>query len=89
MKTIQKFVVKHGDDDVEMPKNAMILDVQCQIETGFCLWALVDPKEEKKERREFLIYDTGHDIKDSDNLMYLGTTQDLPFVWHIFEKLVP
>ncbi len=69
---------------VDMPKGATLLSFQLQGAQP-CLWALVDPFEEK-ETREFRVVGTGHDIEDSDSLRFVGTIQmmDGILIWHLF-----
>lgn len=67
--------------EIEMPVGATILSVQMQGGTAQ-LWALVDPYA-GTERRRFAVIGTGWDIPDHH--VYLGTWQDGPFVWHLFE----
>ena len=80
MKQIWKFKV---GSIIEMPKGAEILTVKMQSSFDTCLWALVD-SEKETEKREFEIIGTGQEF-DSDNRKYVGTWQDGPFVWHLFE----
>lgn len=51
-----------------------------------CLWAIVD-SEAPKEVRRFAIFSTGFALPPQDECCYVGTTQDGPFVWHLFELL--
>jgi hypothetical protein len=48
-----------------------------------CIWAKVSPENEL-EKRQFLVVGTGHTFDDTD-MVYIGTYQDGPFVWHLFE----
>jgi len=85
-KRIWKFTFEPTDNiEIEMPKNAEILTVQTQCEQS-CIWALVNPKEEK-EIRKFRLVGTGHII--NDNLgKYIGTFQIMngQLIFHLFEK---
>lgn len=80
---IWKFPLEIKDRNyVQMPAVAQILSVQMQNGVP-CIWAMVDPHSEKITRT-FLIYGTGHPISPLKK-KYLGTTQDPPYVWHVFE----
>ena len=79
-KQIWKFEIKEGC--IIMPIGAKILSVQSQRERGM-IWALVDPNAED-EPRHFAIVGTGETF-DETNMTYIGTFQDSPFVWHLFE----
>jgi len=76
--------------EFEMPKGAEILCVQIQSHlavTAICIWALVDSLEARVERRRFMVIGTGHELYGVRNVKYVGTVQEPPFVWHIFEVL--
>lgn len=87
--TIWKFPLKMIDDQfVQMPNGAQILTAQCQGEE-LCLWALVNPKAEKKPRH-IEIFGTGHPVPKSMGVdrRYIGTAQQHNgiLVWHVFER---
>lgn len=46
------------------------------------LWARIDPQAPHVDRR-FAIRGTGHVLGDVGE--HIGTVQDAPYVWHIFE----
>lgn len=74
---------------VSMPKGAEILTAQDQGGVG-CLWAIVEP-ENWLESRYFEIFGTGQPIHEDQDIerRYVGTLQQPPFVWHVFERLRP
>jgi hypothetical protein len=84
MKEIWKFKVENV---IEMPKGAEILTIKLKTENwdsvNDCIWAKVDPEMEK-ERRRFVIIGTGESFDDT-NTHYIGTYQNGPFAWHLFE----
>lgn len=82
MKQIWKFQVS---GIIEMPADAKILTVQNQNGDP-CIWALVDPNQ-KMDARMFTIVGTGKPFDDT-NTVYIGTFQDGPFVWHLFEIII-
>jgi len=84
IKQIWKYKVENV---IEMPKEAEILSVQIQNGQMFnaCIWVKVNPENEL-EKREFEVIGTGHSFEDS-NKQYIGTYQDGPFVWHLFENV--
>jgi hypothetical protein len=87
MKTIWKFTLALTDSQrIEMPEETEILTVQLQGET-IQLWAVVDLHEPAKtEMRTFEIHGTGNPISDGMR-EYIGTFQQPPFVWHVFERV--
>jgi hypothetical protein len=89
-KTIWKFQFEVADIFViEMPKDAEILTIQSQNGNP-CMWALVNPEEEKEERH-FEMYGTGHDIYYDMGVdrQYIGSFQMLSgdLIFHIFERI--
>jgi hypothetical protein len=74
--------------EIEMPRNAKILDVQIQGDTPV-IWAIVNPKKEKRNY-VFHVFGTGFELKDYEkkHYDYVGTIQQgrmTTLVWHIFE----
>lgn len=81
------------DDAVEsqfivMPAGSTVLTVQVQ-DGGPFLWVKVDPVVSLVKRR-FLIFGTGYEIVDPDQLHYVGTYQMRGglLVWHVFTDRV-
>lgn len=90
MKTIWKFPFEIVSPfQVLMPLGAEVLTAQDQAGTG-CLWALVE-SENKLEPRYFEIFGTGQPVHGDTNVerRHIATFQQPPFVWHLFERLVP
>lgn len=73
-----------------MPEGTKTLHVGMQ-EGNLVLWAHTNLErlghEGAKEVRTFRCYGTGQPIQDQVPTEYIGTVQDGPFVWHIFEIL--
>lgn len=83
MKTVHKFPLWADAARVQMPAGARVLAVQ--IQNGVpCLWAEVDT-EQQLETRIFRTVGTGHEL--GDGLVYVGTYQMPPLVFHVFEVL--
>lgn len=91
IKTIWKFPIRIDDEQViEMPEDAIILDIQMQGDTP-CLWALVEPGNPVKERK-ILVAGTGHEREDlAGPAIHIGSFQMLGgrLVFHAFELLSP
>lgn len=88
MKTIWKFRLSiTSPQRVQMPEGAEILTVQEQDGIG-CLWAMVDT-EKAVVPRYIEIHGTGNPIHVDMAVerRYIGTFQQPPFVWHVFERL--
>lgn len=68
---------------IPMPTGARIMTLAVQ-DGQVALWALVDPVQ-TPEKRTFEIFGTGWEI--DGRLTYIGTWQEPPFVWHLFEQL--
>jgi hypothetical protein len=83
--TILKYPIEPRDiNDIEMPGDAEPLTVDVQRGV-ICVWVVVDPKNPIVVRK-FHVFGTGHPIEEKrfDALIYVGTVQQDPFVWHIF-----
>ncbi len=88
-KTIWKYNLAVKDEQIiELPEKSTILTVQAQNDM-ICLWALVNPETDVKERRCIRVIGTGHAINDFDNLKYISTVQIFngKLVFGIFEKI--
>jgi hypothetical protein len=70
---------------IEMPKGAEILTIDIQNGQMFNaqMWVKVNTENET-EKRMFEVIGTGQNFDDT-NRKYVGTYQDGPFVWHVFE----
>lgn len=67
-----------------MPEGAQILCVQKQCDDA-CLWVLVNPQADKTPRTIALVGTGAGEVKEG--FSYIGTTQNIAFVWHWFEVL--
>lgn len=93
---IWKYVLELQDyQTIVMSEGAQILSVAVQgagrsvYDKGdICLWAMVDTSK-ASERRHIEIIGTGNPVPDDKGLdrKFIGTVQQGPFVWHIFEKI--
>jgi hypothetical protein len=87
MKTIYKYRVPITDEfELLIPKDARVLTVQMQERFPY-IWALVDTYN-KDQSRTFYIVGTGNPVP-SVECVYVGTFQVPPFVWHLFERMLP
>ena len=68
---------------IDIPQGSVIRHVAMQGETP-CIWAEVDEEQQTTERT-FRFYGTGHHVEPG--WQWVGTVQQPPFVWHIFEKV--
>ena len=70
--------------EIALPEGAKILTFQMQDRSPF-IWALVDP-DASLESRTFRVVGTGHELwPDEGSYDHVGTVQQGPFVWHLFE----
>lgn len=82
-KTIWKFPLLIGDNvKIMMPAEAVVVKVAAEAPHTLAIWAIVDSRATLTVRK-FTVRGTGHPLDDVG--AYLGTVQDDPFVWHIFE----
>ena len=73
----------------KMPKGTEILSLQMQ-DGKPCIWALVSIPQNAKLETEFRYFrtlGTGQQLDDhfTGPYKFIGTYQDDPFVWHVFE----
>lgn len=89
MRTVYKYdipmsAIYFGQFAIDMPKYAEILCVQMQDGIPQ-LWAMVD-SERDLVARSFFKAGTGQAMSN-EKLIYIGTWQQPPFVWHLFEEI--
>ena len=82
MKTIWKYPLQRALTTIFMPTEAKILTLQVQLGAGPCLWVAVDT-DKPPTKRTFALVGTGHELPEGTT--YIGTWQEPPFVWHLFE----
>ena len=84
MSAVWKFTLATAltDNALEMPKDAKVVHVGIQGE-HICLWAIVDTQA-SVETRVFQIVGTGHE-EVFEGMAHVGTVQQGPWVWHVFE----
>lgn len=88
MRTIWKFPVKFMNTNKVQAKVLDWLHVGFDPQGEICVWAVVDPLAAEEQEKTYLIelVGTGHYFdKDFYNTAdYIGTTNDGPYVWHVF-----
>ena len=82
MKAIYKYQLP-AVGALQLPLGAQILTIQLQNGSP-TLWALVEPDNTLVDRT-ISIVGTGWEVED--NMEYICTYMDGPFVWHAFEIL--
>jgi len=83
MKAIWKQVLDRADKQVvKLPVGAQILDVQIQ-KGSWCLWYICSVESPLSDRY-IAIYGTGSEVETLSGA-YIGTIQDGPLVFHVFE----
>jgi hypothetical protein len=80
MRTIWKYEIKEQSVSTDIPVGAKLLSFQMQNNIP-TVWFEVDP-EERKEQRRFSLVGTGWKFMAGG---YLGTAQQGPLVWHLYE----
>jgi len=87
MKTIHKYSIKPGIQQISMPRDAIPLTVQVQ-DGQPRLWAIVDP-ERDEVKRAFFTVGTGDPLPPELTLRYVATFQfeGGMLVFHTFEVL--
>jgi hypothetical protein len=88
MRSIFKYPIQITDvQTLSMPEAAEILTVQIQDGVP-CLWAIVDTQVVNQER-VIEVFGTGRPLHQDMGIsrVYIGTVQERPFVWHVFERI--
>ena len=88
MKTIYKYPISIGSNNIDLPKNSTILHFGIDG-TGYpCIWVLIDTTEEG-EPIHLKCVGTGWDLDEilgDSNYVYISTTvMSNGFVWHLLE----
>lgn len=85
MKTVHKFAVVDGSLIVDLPASAKV--VRVAVQGGLlCAWFELDPAAKKDTHRVFRVVGTGHPIDDEE--IHVGSCEDGPFIWHLYEMPV-
>lgn len=88
MKTIYKYPIKVGSNNIELPKNSKILYFGTDGSGFPSIWVLVDIEEEQ-ESRHLECVGTGwylDEILGNSNYIYIGSTVIFNgLVWHLLE----
>lgn len=86
MKTIWKYELKPGENNIELPADSVPLSVQVQNEKPV-MWCLVDT-DNLMINRTFIVYGTGEKIDPELSLKYIGTFQLDWMVFHLFKEII-
>jgi len=83
VKTIWKFELPKTRSLIDMPVGAQVIRVAKQWNVQW-IWAIVE-SDNATEKRLFAVIGTGQAAPPDGR--YLGTWEDGPFVWHLFEPI--
>ncbi len=83
MRVVYKYALQLGKNEIYMPEDSELLTFQTQDNRMF-IWAVVYTMLPDVVRK-LNVRGTGQEL--SDNEQYIGTLQDPPFVWHLFEEV--
>mgnify|MGYP001593593805 CR=1 FL=1 len=85
---IYKYVISMEDIGrsfkIELPSNHETVMVALQNNYPY-LWVLVNP-ESLEITCKFRVVGTGWDVEEDE--YYIGSWQDPPFVWHLFQEII-
>jgi len=85
LKAVWKYPLVITDrQPIALPAGAQIRTVQLQAGV-VCVWAEVEPAA-RLQPRTIVIVGTGHTLPTTA-LVYLGSVQQGPFVWHVYEEV--
>lgn len=86
-KTIWKYTLQVGKNEIPMPTGAQILTAQGQ-DNKLCIWCIVNELEhtDMYEVRKIIVFGTGHLLPPAVDVSdWIATVQAGSFVWHVFE----
>lgn len=86
---VHKYVIEigsevFGDTPVVMPVGARIVHAGQDPSGRDCVWAEVDPNEERTETRKILKAATGH-IEIPPHAVHIASSVSGGFVWHYYD----
>jgi hypothetical protein len=85
VRTIWKHEVKVGDDPtILLHDDARIIRVGSQSRGVVTFWEEHSALGDNKVLHHFEVFGTGHRIPDG--FEYVGSVDDGPFVWHLYEE---
>lgn len=82
MRAVYKYVLDVGETSLQIPMGGKVLSAQLH-DVYACIWVEVITEVEVVETRTFRIVGTGHAVPIG--ALYVGTIQQSPFVWHVYE----
>ena len=88
-KTIWKYPLKIEEGHlIALPLGAKVLSFGISNNVP-CIWVMVNPDEQEKKDRVFMLYGTGEDILNDEktDLNHIGTVEHIGLkeIWHLFE----
>lgn len=85
MKKLLKYPISlDGPQEFRLLRGSIIRKVDYQAsERGPMIWVETDTNETISDKRTLQVFGTGHDIPNES--FYIGTWQEPPFVWHLYE----
>lgn len=88
MKTIYKYEIPIDDEfEIETHANSHPLSVQMQNGVPM-IWLMVDT-DSPLSKQTFYLVGTGNPIThDVSRMLFVGTIQMWPMVWHVFYKII-
>lgn len=85
MRTIHKYSISMRRETVlSIPENAEILSAGLDGHNSPSIWILLNP-EAPTVKKTFVVRGTGHTVEN--NLWFVKTFKQQPYIWHLFEKL--
>lgn len=88
--TVDRPMNTYGEFELDLPIGCEILSCQIQ-DNALRFWVKFDVDDNfpdvKKEAVKFYIVGTGK-LFQSNDLEFITTVQQLPFVWHMFKKRI-
>ena len=86
MKTIYRYSVSVGMNEILTYKDFQVLSAKIDPRGDLSIWILVDTATDKTEKLNVYVAGTGWDFPNVNNLVFVDTVKDNQYMWHVFYK---
>lgn len=84
MKTIYRYPVSVGANEILTYKNYQVLSAKIDPREDLSIWVLVDTAEDKTETLNVFVAGTGWDFPNMNTPVFVDTVRDGDYMWHVF-----
>ena len=84
MKTIYRYPISVGTNEILTYKNFQVLSAKIDPREDLSIWVLVDTCEDKTETLKVFVAGTGWDFPAIEEPVFVNTVRDGDYMWHVF-----